>query len=57
MWSVLDGKKTVIAAILKALADIVTAAGYPEVAHAIDVIGNALLTVGLSHKVVKGAKK
>jgi len=53
LWNSLSGKKTVISAILKAIADILTAMNYPEIANAVDVIGNTLLTIGLTHKGVK----
>lgn len=53
IWTFLSGKKTVTAAILKALADVLVAAGQPEAAALVDQIGNALLALGLTHKVAK----
>jgi len=53
IWEYLSGKKTVIAAILKAIADVLTATGYQEIAQVVDQAGNALLAVGLTHKAVK----
>lgn len=55
VWNYLSGKKTVTSAILKAVADVLVAAGQPEYAQVIDMIGNALLAVGLTHKGVKVA--
>jgi len=57
IWQFLDGKKTVIAAILKASADILTSVGQPEIATLVDNIGNALLVFGLTHKGVKVVNK
>ena len=56
VWQFLSGKKTVTAAILKAAADVLTAAGQPEAAAIIDQIGNALLALGLTHKCAKAVK-
>ena len=56
VWAFLSGKKTVTAAILKALADILTSAGKPEVAAVVDQVGNALLAFGLTHKAAKVGK-
>ena len=53
LWEFLNNKKTVIGAILKAIADIGTAAGYPEVATIVDQIGNLFLAVGLGDKARK----
>ncbi len=53
IWTFLSGKKTVTAAILKAVADVLVAMGQPEAAALVDQIGNALLALGLTHK---GAK-
>ena len=55
MWAFLSGKKTVTAAILKAAADVLTAMGQLEAAAIVDQIGNALLALGLTHKVAKVA--
>ena len=55
VWVFLSGKKTVTAAILKAVADMLTAAGQLEAAAIVDQIGNALLALGLTHKVAKAA--
>lgn len=52
-WTFLSGKKTVTAAILKAIADVLVAAGQPEAAALVDQIGNALLALGLTHKAAK----
>jgi hypothetical protein len=56
VWLYLSGKKTVIAAIVKAVADVLTALGYTEIAGGVDQIGNVLLGVGLTHKVGKAVK-
>ena len=53
IWVFLSGKKTVTAAILKAAADVLTAAGQLEAAAIVDQIGNALLALGLTHKAAK----
>ena len=53
VWTYLSGKKTVTAAVLKALADVFTAAGWVAEAAIVDQIANALLALGLTHKVVK----
>jgi hypothetical protein len=53
IWVFLSGKKTVTAAILKAAADVLTVAGQVEAAAIVDQIGNALLALGLTHKVAK----
>lgn len=53
IWIYLSGKKTVISAILKGFADVLTAAGYLEAAQLVDYVGNFLLTVGLAHKGMK----
>lgn len=53
LWTFLSGKKTATAAILKAVADIALATGHIEVAAIIDQAGNALLALGLTHKVGK----
>lgn len=54
-WIYLSGKKTVTAAIIKAAADILTAAGMVNEAALVDQIGNALLALGLAHKGMKKA--
>lgn len=56
VWGFLSGKKTVTSAVLKALADVLTAAGHPEAAFIVDQAGNFLLTVGLAHKGAKVMK-
>ena len=56
IWVFLSGKKTVTAAILKAAADVLTAAGQLEAAAIVDQIGNALLALGLTHKAAKVGK-
>lgn len=56
VWDFLSGKKTIISAILKGLADVLTVAGQPEAAQLVDQLGNVLLVVGLTHKGVKGVK-
>lgn len=56
IWTFLSGKKTVTAAVLKAIADILTAAGQLEAASLVDQIGNMLLALGLTHKTVKVVK-
>ena len=53
IWTFLSGKKTVTAAILKAAADVLTAAGQLEAAAIVDQIGNALLALGLTQKAAK----
>ena len=57
IWVFLSGKKTVTAAILKAVADVLTAMGRIEEAALVDQIGNALLALGLTHKTAKVVKK
>jgi len=56
MWAFLSGKKTVTAAVLKALADVLTAAGQAEAGALIDQVGNMLLALGLTHKTAKAVK-
>jgi len=53
IWTFLSGRKTVIGAILKGLADIAIAAGYPDIAGIIDQFGNVFVIFGLAHKVEK----
>ena len=55
-WAFLSGKKTVTAAVLKAVADVLTAAGQVEAATLVDQIGNTLLALGLTHKTAKAVK-
>jgi len=55
IWGFLSGKKTVIGAILKGLADVAIAAGYPDIAGIIDQFGNVFVVIGLVHKVEKKA--
>lgn len=56
IWGFVSGKKTVTAAILKGVADVLVAAGYIEIAQLVDHAGNFLLTVGLAHKSAKVIK-
>jgi len=55
-WGFVRGKKTVTAAILKGVADVLVAAGYIEIAQLVDHAGNFLLAAGLAHKSVKVVK-
>lgn len=55
-WNYLSGKKTVIGAICKSLADILVTAGQAEYAPIFDYIGNFLISTGLIHKGVKATK-
>jgi len=55
-WNFISGKKTVTAAILKGVADVLVAAGYIEIAQLVDHAGNFLLAAGLAHKSVKVVK-
>ena len=57
LWLYLSGKKTAIAFALKGAADIATALNQPEVADVIDIVGNTLGAIGLSHKGTKLIKK
>lgn len=56
VWGFLSGKKTVTAAVLKAVADVLTATGHGEIAQLVDQIGNGLLALGLTHKSAKVIK-
>lgn len=56
IWIFLSGKKTVTAAILKAVADVLIALGYSEIAAGVDQVGNVLLGIGLTHKAGKAVK-
>lgn len=53
IWTFLSGKKTVIAAISYALADILTAVGQIEIAEGVRKLAYGLTVVGLGHKAVK----
>ena len=57
IWTFFSGKKTVIAALLKAAADALTAVGQIEAATLADHAGNALLMIGLTHKTTKRISK
>lgn len=55
-WEFFNSKKTAIGAILFAVADILTAAGYPEYTDPVKNIAYAFTGTGLGHKAVKAVK-
>lgn len=55
MLNWLNGKKTVIGAILHYAAVGLAAAGKTTAAHVVDVISNIVMGVGLAHRAAKAA--
>jgi hypothetical protein len=56
VWNYFSGHKTEIAGVLFGIAQILKAIGQVEVGDGFDKVAAYVLTVGLSHKVVKAVK-
>ncbi|MCK5611046.1 hypothetical protein KAR91_54740 [Candidatus Pacearchaeota archaeon] len=57
IWNYFSGHKTEISGVLFGISQILKATGQIEVADGFEKIAAYILTIGLSHKVVKAVKK
>lgn len=57
IWMFFNSKKTAIGAFTFAASDLITAIGYPDIAEPLKNIAYVFTGTGLSHKVIKTAKK